>query len=192
MPPFNPKPTKKTKVTQPTSAKKSVKKPVITRKPVTTRKLPVVVSTMRRACDLNHRQVAFVVEYLKDYDLIGAYERAGYTNCADENKRISARRLLRDPRVLQMINAEQLKVMNATGIDRENTVQRIHLQYLEARRDRDHGVALKALVEIGKVLGIYETHNKQKINYTQSDVERLKKELAESGFDLDRMEPSVN
>lgn len=164
---------------------------VTTDRPMTKSKLPKVVVTMRRHCDLTPRKMAFVVEYLRDYDLLRAFKAAGYKT-KGKNQRSMAYRLMRDPRIMHMINDEQLKIMQATGIDRENTVQRMHLQYLEARRDGDHGNAIKALVEIGKVLGIYEAHNRQKSNYSPADIERMKKELKEVGFDLKDLDPKSN
>ena len=58
--------------------------------------------------------------------------------------------------------------------------------YLQALNTGDWGNACRALENIGKHLGIYERDNRQKV-YSENDAARLRAELEEAGFDMERV-----
>jgi len=142
--------------------------------------------------DLNRQQERFVIEYLVDRDVGAAYVRAGYVAKDDKVAVTAGRRLLRDTRVMSLLNNEEIKRIVRTTLDGDNTVLRLYHLYMEAMRQNELQVAGKMLTELAKIQGLYELHNKQKRNYTMEDIDKLKSELKEAGFDMDKLEPSPN
>jgi phage terminase small subunit len=134
----------------------------------------------------NDRQELFALEYVKDYDKIRAIKAAGYSVTTEESARDAACRLLRNPTVREIINREKVKVSERVGITAAGVVARFYAAYLDADARGDLPSAISALREIGKHLGIYEKHNVQK-KYSQEDVEKLKLELEQAGFDFKRL-----
>lgn len=141
--------------------------------------------TPRRKTSLNVRQERFALEYLVDFDPGAAYLRAGYGAKDAETAASAGRRLLRNVRVRDLIDRENLKVLDRAGVTAEATVLRLHLCYLEAMRTGQLAVAVSALKELGKHFGIFQKHQRAK-RYTQDDVERLRAELTAAGFDFRR------
>lgn len=142
---------------------------------------------------LSPKQLAFIREYLVDMDRASAVVRAGYDVTAPETKegRQNAfnigSKLLKHAAILEAIDKEQLSRLERLQITGDQTVLRFNFIYLQALNKRDFKNALKALENIGRVLGIYKADNKQKANYTQADVDRLKDELTQAGFDFTRL-----
>lgn len=160
--------------------------------PATRTKLPRKVVAPRQETDLNAMQERFVTEYMIDRDPGAAYLRAGYQVAEPTAANINGRRLLRDSRVMSLINNLEISRIDKTKLDAENTVLRLWHLYMEALRQNELTVAGKMLTELAKIQGIYEKHNKQKRAYSMEDIERLKTELKQSGFDIDSMRPSPN
>ena len=65
------------------------------------------------------------------------------------------------------------------------------LAYLEALAARDFGAAARCLENLGRHVGCFQKHQEQKRQYTQADVERLRKELEEAGMDFTRRNDPV-
>src|SRR5262245_4369549 len=77
--------------------------------------------------------------------------------------------------------------MERLELDADWVVQRFRLVYLYAMQDRDYSAAIRALENIGKFLGIFEQHNRQKRKeLTPEECDRLKAELETRGYDFSR------
>lgn len=156
-------------------------------------RLPKVVTTPRRETELNERQERFVQEYLKDHSPGPAYLRAGYEVTDPKDADICGRRLLKDVRIMCLLQEARIKRIEMVGMDASKTVHHFYYMHLESLRQGDIANATKCLIELSKILGHYEKHNVQKNRqYTMEDIERLKGELKQNGFDIDAMRPSSN
>lgn len=142
---------------------------------------------------LNPRQQLFVHEYLVDMDAAAAYQRAGYEPKTETSAVQGAYQLLRHPGVMAALEEAQRERITRIKLTGDWAVQGFLVLYLKAQADKDWSAACKALENIGKFLGIYEAHNKQKV-YTESDAIKLRQELEAAGFDWTRqnLKPSSN
>lgn len=134
---------------------------------------------------LTDKQAAFVAEYLTDMNGAGAYRRAGYTAASDQVAASCAHKLLRNAEIADAIDRAQCARMADLALDADWVVERFRLVYLRAAQDRDHGAALKALENIGRYLGLYERHPRQRY-LTPEDADRLRAELEARGFCFER------
>ncbi len=138
------------------------------------------------AMSLTRRQERFVREYLIDMSPADAYVRAGYEVSSREVAWKNSHRLMKNAEVLQAIDQAQLGRMNRLTIDADWVIQRFQMIYLKAASEGDYTSALRALENIAKYLGVYEKHNRQKVQYTGADIDRLKADLTEAGFSFER------
>lgn len=137
---------------------------------------------------LNGQQRRFVFEYLTDFDRKRAYRAAGYKPKDDASANVGAYRLLRDSKVQELIDQIQSGRLKRLSIDADWVLLRFKRVYLECMNSGDSQGATQALVNIAKHVGFYAEHNKQKAkNMTPADVEELKRELRENGFDLGKL-----
>jgi phage terminase small subunit len=142
---------------------------------------------------LNDQQEQFVLEYMKDYDAIGAYRRAGYEDKDDKVAITGAARLLKDARVMSLIHNERLRRLDRLRFDADGILMATYYMFLQAERAEDYRSAIQALEMLSKHFGVFEKHNWQKRKYTQEDVEKLKAELESKGFNFERVGlPSAN
>lgn len=163
------------------------------RKVNTARKLPEKNVNPRSERKVNPRQELFALEYCKDFDRVRAIKAAGYNCNSYSAAHEAACRLLKNPKVYSIVIAEKARIAERLKLNAEGTVRYLQLVVMEAIRDRDWRGAVMALREIGKHYGIYEKHNKQ-TKYTVDDIERLKTELTQAGFNFDwvNYKPSSN
>lgn len=149
--------------------------------------------TPRRVTALNDRQKRFAEFYVfHGMKPQQAYEHAYGPQSKDIVAKESAYRLLRHVGVQEYVDKLRVSLLDKSELNALWVVERWKLLYFACVKKQDSTGAARALIEIGKVLGIYEKHNRQKVQYSQSDVERLKQELTEAGFDLSRLDPSEN
>lgn len=141
---------------------------------------------------LTQKQALFAREFLIDMNAAAAYVRAGYTAANDQVAASCAYKLLRNAHIQEAIDDAQCARVERLDLTADWVVTRFRLLYLQAAQDRDYPAALRALENIGKYLGLYERHNVQK-KYTRDDLERLRTELEQAGFDFRAVNlPSVN
>lgn len=154
---------------------------------------PVQNLTPRQPTSLNDRQKRFAEEYVfNGLKPAQAYEAAYGKQSCDRVAYESGYRLMKHMGVLEYIDKLQCSLLEKTELSAEWVIVRWKTLYFACLKNRDFNNAAKALVEVGKTLGIYEKHNRQKVQYSQADVDRLKAELTEAGFDLTKLEPSSN
>ncbi len=154
---------------------------------------PLPNNTPRQPTTLNDRQKRFAEEYVfNGLKPARAYEAAYGQQSTDRVAHESAYRLMRHVGVQEYIDKLKCSLLEKTELNTVWVVERWRLLYFACLKQHDSTGAARALIEIGKVLGIYEKHNRQKVQYSQSDVDRLKQELTEAGFDLSRLDPSEN
>ena len=139
---------------------------------------------------LTPKQYQFCCEYLIDLNGTQAAIRAGYSKRTAQEQ---SSRLLSNVMVREAIDRAQTERAERLELDADWVVRNFRNLYLEALADRDFSVAARCLEMIGKHVGAFEKHQKQKREYTQADVERLKAELEAAGFDFRRTNfPSRN
>lgn len=131
---------------------------------------------------VNIKHELFVAEYLVDMDAGAAYKRAGYKVKGDKAAQASARALLRNPLVWEMVEAAQLKRIAERKMDADKVLLRLEFVYEQAAQVRDWPTALATLKEIGKHYGIFEKHQVGKTKYTVEDLPRLKAQLEAAGW----------
>ena len=153
------------------------------------------VNLPRQESKVTDRQERFALEYAIDFDRLRALKAAGYTPKDYDNAHSMAAQLLKNPKVNAIVLEAKARYAEALKLDAAKTVMCLQVVYMEAMAHKDWHAAVAALRELGKHHGIYEKHQKQK-SYTQDDVERLKKELEQAGFDFRRVndvtQPSNN
>lgn len=154
---------------------------------------PVPNPTPRQPTSLNDRQKRFAEHYVYRGLKPGeAYEAAYGKQSSDLVAKESAYRLLRHMGVMEYVDKLQCSLLEKTELSAEWVVIRWKTLYFACLKMKDNSGAAKALIEIGKILGIYEKHNKQRVAYSQADVDKLKDELTQAGFDLTKLDPSEN
>ncbi len=131
----------------------------------------------------NIRHDLFAAEYLVDFDAGAAYARCGYEVKDDDNAQSAGRRLLRNVRVQEVIEAWKLERIKKVGSDADKTILRLQLVYLRAMETDDLATAISALDKLCRHYGCYEKHNTQK-RYSRDDLERLRTELEAAGMDF--------
>ena len=151
-------------------------------------KLAKVNPTRQKQQRLLPRQVRFVREYLIDLSPADAYIRSGYEVTDRKSAYTLACRLMKNPQILEAIDQQQHGMLNRLEIDADWAILRFKAVFLLAMNKGDLANACVALRNIGQHLGLYERDNKQKVQqYTQADLDRLKSELTEAGFDFTRI-----
>lgn len=136
---------------------------------------------------LNVQQRVFTERYAASGKVDESYMQA-YPNVT--NKLVasaSGSRLLKDVRVVEYLNELKAEAQERTGLTVDWLIQQMRALYTAAMSGEDYNAAGQALNMLAKHLGAYEVHNAQKTRYTQEDVERLRNELKEKGFDLNRL-----
>jgi phage terminase small subunit len=134
---------------------------------------------------LTDKQEAFVREYLVDMNGAAAYVRAGYMAASDHVAASCAHKLLMNADIASAIDDAQVARMDRLDLNADWVVARFRLVYLRAWHEGDYAVAIKALENIARYLGIYERDNRQK-KYTEADAERIRSELVARGMDFTR------
>ncbi len=133
---------------------------------------------------LTRRQELFVREYLLDLTPADAYVRAGYRVTTRETAYVNSCKLLKNTKVLEAVEKAQAERMTRLELDADWVVLGFRMIYLMAKTDGQYTVALRALENIGKYLGLYAEHNRQKV---YPDPEQLRAELEAAGFDFRRV-----
>lgn len=131
---------------------------------------------------VNIKHELFAAEYMIDMDAGAAYVRAGYNVTEGESADVCGRRLLRNARVWELIEAAQLKRIAERKMDADKVLLRLEFVYEQAAQARDWPTALATLREIGKHYGIFEKHQAGKTKYTETDIPRLKAQLEAAGW----------
>ncbi len=104
----------------------------------------------------NPRWERFCREYVIDHKGGPAYVRAGYSkNGADQ----SAERLLRNAEVKARIAELEAPIVQALELTQEKVLRDIEQTRLDAGKDGQHGVALKASELQGKHIGMFKETN---------------------------------
>ncbi len=140
----------------------------------------------RQQKTINDRQDKFARVYAATLDADEALKQAGYEHGSEEAARDAKCRLLRNPAIRSLVDDLLAKSAAKYGLDTDGILARLKMVYLEAAEDREWASAVAALREIGKILGCFEIHNKQK-RYTSEDAEKLQQELTQAGFDFTRV-----
>lgn len=138
------------------------------------------------------KQEKFATVYFETMDRMEALRQAGYQVENEQSAAVMACRLLKTPNVMILIDKLRTAAINKAGITGAGVVQRLLCVYVAAMQDKDYSAAVSALDKLGKHFGIYLEHNKQK-GYSPEDIDRLKAELQQAGFNFERLQfPSTN
>ena len=118
---------------------------------------------------MNDKQERFCMEYVKDLSATQAYIRAGYSpNGAAQG----AERLLRKVDVSEKVEMLQAEIRKQNEITLDKVVEDLIQDRNSARDKGVYTAAIRATIEIAKLHGLYELHNRQKSN----SLEQLSKE----------------
>jgi hypothetical protein len=147
---------------------------------------PVPNPVPRREAELNDRQMAFAVEYVKDFDPPAAYRRAGYKAGSHKSALAAASRLLKNVVVQEVIDREVVARTARTRMDADWVVERMRRVYLGAVADADWSTARGVLRDLGKVFGCFEKNDRQRTHYTPEEVALARERLRQMGVDFDR------
>jgi phage terminase small subunit len=128
------------------------------------------------------KQDQFVREYLIDLNGTQAAIRAGYSKRTANEQ---AARLLAKVSVREAIDRAQQERAERLDLDADWVVRSFRNLYLEALAEGDFSAAARCLENLGKHVGLFEKHQKQK-QYTPAEVEQLRAELVAVGFDFSR------
>lgn len=154
---------------------------------------PEINPTPRQPTSLNDRQKRFAEHYVFQGLKPGeAYEAAYGKQSTELIAKESAYRLLRHVGVMEYVDKLKCSLLEKSELSALWVIERWKLLYFACLKQGDHTNAYKALDAIAKHMGLYEKHNRQRVSYSQADVDRLKQELTEAGFDLSKLEPSDN
>lgn len=140
------------------------------------------VVTKKKARKLTPKEAAFAREYPVDCNGTQAAIRAGYSPRTANEQAVE---LLARPVVREAIDKAIRERAERTKVDADWVVLNFRNLYLESLAKGDGSTAVRCLENLGKHVGIYLEHNKQK-QYTVNDVDRLKEELRQAGFDFTR------
>ena len=107
------------------------------------------------------KQERFIQEYLKDCNATQAAIRAGYSSktaaqIGEEN--------LRKPDIRLAIDVAQKKIAEKTETDSEWVRRRLKEEADDFSEFASHSARIKAIELIGKINGVFEMDNKQKID----------------------------
>ena len=130
---------------------------------------------------LTPKQATFVREYLVDLNGTQAAIRAGYSpRTANEQ----AAQLLAKLSVRGAIEKAQSERFARLDLTADEVVRSFRELHLRALADGDLATAARCLENLGKYLGLFERHQKQKRQYTEADAARLQAELEAAGMDF--------
>jgi phage terminase small subunit len=129
---------------------------------------------------LSARQLRFCREFILDNNASAAYVRAGYSKngCGP-----SAHKLLKNPKVKAKVLELQTELPAENGITLKTIVNDLLYDRERAREQKNINAAIKASVEIAKLMGYFKRDNRQKATtlekMTTSELIELAKQLAE-------------
>src|SRR5262249_34235753 len=112
--------------------------------------------TSKAERSLTPKQHQFCIEYVKHRDRMRAYRQAGYRVKNRNVAYVEAARLLRNPKIRAVVREERDKVAEAARIDAAWTIARFQLIYLDAMMAGKLRVALRALIQIAEIQGLYD------------------------------------
>lgn len=110
---------------------------------------------------LTDKQSRFVLEYLVDSNATKAAIRAGFSARSAAS---IAEELMRKPHVAAAIAVAQAKVAEATETDAEWVRRRLKEEADDFSEFSSHSARIKAIELIGKINGVFEKDNKQKVD----------------------------
>lgn len=136
---------------------------------------------------LTPQQLLFVHHYMACGNATQAVKDAGYEVANDPSASALGYKLRRITNVAMAINHERRLRVKRLRIDADWVVTGFVLEYLKAEAAGDRQNALKALELVGKHLGVFEKDNRQKRDPSESEVEAIKAQLRQRGYDLDAL-----
>lgn len=119
---------------------------------------------------LNAKQAAFVREYLIDFNATQAAARAGYSSKTAGSQ---AHDLLKKPEIQAALKDGQARLAEKTETEAEWVRRRLKEEADDFTEFASHSARIRALELLGKVNGIFELDNKQKIDPLASLLETL-------------------
>lgn len=119
---------------------------------------------------LTKQQEAFALNLLKGMNQTDAYKAAGY-KCANDNvAAVSASELVRNPKVVQFMDAFRQKAAESVEIDLRWLIRESVETYQAARKDGAHAAANATL----KTVGVYTGHwNEQSTVTRKNDLDEF-------------------
>ena len=141
----------------------------------------------RKPRELNQQQRMFAECYHLSGNVTQSYKQAYPTSTTESGAAAAGSRLLKDVKVKAYLNELREKRTERVGLSADWAITQMMGLFESAKLSEDYNAAASVLNMIAKHLGLYEVHNQQKKNYTSEDVERLKNELSEKGFNLERV-----
>ncbi len=136
---------------------------------------------------MTDRQELFVREYLIDLNATAAYRRAGYAAANDRVAASCAHKLLRIAEISEAVEHHRNERMTRLDLDADWVVLGFRMIYLQAQANGRYGAALRALENIARFLGLYETGWSPTPDKSDAAPERLRHELEAAGFDFRRI-----
>ena len=130
------------------------------------------------------KELAFAREYAHSWNKTQAAILAGYSE--EEAARIGYA-LMQKIHIQKAVHAIQQERADSLEIDSKWAMDQFKDTYIASRDKGDESTANKALVEMCKMMGFYEKHNKQKVPTTQAEIDALKERLRSRGVDLDKV-----
>jgi phage terminase small subunit len=110
---------------------------------------------------LNPKQEAFVHEYLIDFNATQAAIRAGYSTKTAGSQ---AHDLLKKPEIQAKLKEGQARLAEKTETEAEWVRRRLKEEADDFTEFASHSARIRALELLGKVNGIFEVDNKQKVD----------------------------
>jgi phage terminase small subunit len=107
---------------------------------------------------MNEKQKRFCIEYVKDLNATQAYIRAGYSSSGASQ---SAERLLRNADISEKVEMLQEEIREKNEITLDKVVDDLIIDRNAAREKGVYTAAIRATIEIAKLHGLYELHNRQ-------------------------------
>lgn len=144
------------------------------------------MTPVARTEGLTDREERFVLRYLVDFDRRAAIDEAGFKCTTDESRDALASRLLNSVKIRSFVVKKKAEYATLYEMGATEWFTHMRLVFLEAYEEHDWAGAVSALREIGKSLGVYEAHERQK-HVTKEDVERIERELETRGFKVQRV-----
>ncbi len=130
---------------------------------------------------LTRKQQKFVAEYPKDCNGTQAAIRAGYSpRTANEQ----AAQLLAKLSIREAIDTALKSRAERTKIDADWVVTNFRNLYLEALAAMDYAAAARCLENLGKHVGVFREHNRQKRDYSPEEVAAIRARLEAAGMDF--------
>ena len=138
-----------------------------------------------RDAQITDKELAFAREYAMDWNKTQAAIRAGYS---EESARYIGYELLEETLHFEMVrNIQSRAVAGGLELNIDWVIEQFFDCYVAAREKGELKAATKALENIGKMLGGYEKHNKQKRDITPAEAEAIRERLKERGVNFDRV-----